>query len=86
MRGGEHPLRPDERGPAQVLVERVDERHLPAPLAALAVLAAHHAAQAPGGLPGRAWQWEGEISLYSQYFMKHIKNQQLRACEATRIV
>lgn len=42
MRGCEHPLRADQRRAAQVLVVLVDERHLPAPLTASAVLAAHH--------------------------------------------
>lgn len=41
--GGENPLRTDERRAAQILVHRIDERHLPAPLAVLAVFAAHDA-------------------------------------------
>lgn len=45
----QHPLSADERPAAQVLVERVDERHLPAPLSWEGVLAAHDAGFPAGG-------------------------------------
>lgn len=45
----EHPLSADERSAAQVLVERVDERHLPAPLSREGVLASHDAGFSAGG-------------------------------------
>ena len=45
MRGCEDPLGADQGSAAQILVERVDERHLPAPLPGGGVIPAHYAAR-----------------------------------------
>jgi len=42
MRGGQHPLSADQRSPAEILVQRVDQRHLPTPLGRVRVFAADY--------------------------------------------
>lgn len=43
MRGGQHPLGADQGAAAQVLVQGVNQRHLPTPLGCVRVFTAHHA-------------------------------------------
>lgn len=50
MGSREDPLGADERGPAQVLVQGVDERHLPAPFGGLTVFAADDSGGSGGPL------------------------------------
>lgn len=51
VRGRQHPLGADQRAAAQVLVQRVDERHLPAPFGRVRVFAADHSGRPR---PGRS--------------------------------
>lgn len=42
MRGRQHPLGADQRATAKVLVERIDQRHLPTPFGRVRVFATDH--------------------------------------------
>lgn len=53
MRCSQHPLSANERCTTQILIERIDERHLPAPLAIFAILAANHARTTSSAVVGR---------------------------------
>jgi len=51
MRRGQHPLGADQGAAAQVLVQRIDQRHLPTPFGRVGVLAANHPRRPRPGRP-----------------------------------
>lgn len=65
MSCGQHPLGADQGTAAQVLVQRVDQRHLPTPFGRVRILAAYHSG---GARPGRTFDTAHVLAIRGRRF------------------